>query len=63
MASKYLSSDESNLEFSDDLEDSEVSEMGEEDATMGGFKAKDISIEDNEWLDDTDKELENFENE
>lgn len=58
MASKYLSSDESNLEFADDLEDSEVSEMGEEDSMMGGFKVKDVSAEDDEWLDDTDKELE-----
>ena len=60
MASKYLLSNESGLDFADDLEDSEVSEMGEEDVEVGDFKTKSASVED-DWLDDTDKELEDFE--
>ena len=59
MASKYLLSNESGLDFADDLEDSEVSEMGEEDAEIGGFKTKSVSTDD-DWLDNADEELEDF---
>ncbi|HAJ44795.1 MAG: hypothetical protein UV53_C0004G0008 [Candidatus Azambacteria bacterium GW2011_GWE1_42_9] len=62
MASKYLLSNESGLDFADDLEDSEVSEMGEEDAEIGGFKTKSVSTDD-DWLDNADEELEDFKEE